>query len=133
VLISEQVGDRFQQSFRPFPFGEKTVSKFQPLGFFASGRYDEDGDLWLQLLHLCGNFHARLVGKKMIRDDQVDRMLSEEIEPLLSRRGRQNGVAGAGQQKLTNSQRDLGIIDTENERPLGRVGCHFVDARLAQV
>ena len=84
ALFCQHVSNRFQQDFRCLTFREEPVYEFKAVRFLHSRRDDKNRDLGLQRFHLSGNLRSRLAAEKMIRDDQLDGILPEDLKAIFS-------------------------------------------------
>src|SRR5664279_3928482 len=112
-LNLEQASDGFEQNFRSFAFGQELVGKFDSLGCLRGRRDDKDGYVRLDGLHLPGNLGTRFVRQKVVGDHQVDGVPLEEFQALLARGGGHHLVARDGKQRLTHSESNLRVVNTE--------------------
>lgn len=51
----------------------------------------------------------------MVGDDQLDRVTLEKLEAVFARVSGQHTVAHAGEQQLPYAQRDVGVVNAQNE------------------
>src|SRR5271167_2375523 len=102
-LIVQQASNGIEQDIWRFAFGKKAIGKFKSRRLVSCRRDNENWHLRFQFLHLSCDFCSCLSAQKVVGDDQINRVVSEYLEPSLARQSCEDIVSRAGKQELADA------------------------------
>ena len=116
IFGCEQTLDGCKHLLGAFVFTEKGVHIYERFRNTGGSGQQEHGNGRLVALYLARHFGSDLPTQKMIRDYEINRILTEQFQRLINAGGAKNRVACVFQDELAVVKPGMFVVNSQNER-----------------